>query len=110
MKKLIIAAALAVLPIVSQATTFSEKKQLQYIQEHQNAVASYAAKNNKPIPEIFSRLCNRRRVHVLELFLSRKIARSHGLVVIEMRQLYSIEGVRDFIHRVQAHRLMFRGG
>lgn len=36
MKKLIIAAALAVLPIVSQATTFSEKKQLQYIQEHQN--------------------------------------------------------------------------
>ena len=52
MKQLIIEAALAVLPIVSQATTFSEKKQLQYIQEHQNAVASYAAKNNKPIPEI----------------------------------------------------------
>lgn len=52
MKKLIVAAALVFCSMTSQATTFSEKKQMEYIQEHQSAVAAYAKKNNKPMPEI----------------------------------------------------------
>lgn len=52
MKKLIIAAALVVFSMASQANTFSESKQLQYINDHQTAVAKYAEKNGKPMPEI----------------------------------------------------------
>ncbi|KIU53559.1 hypothetical protein B8W70_00630 [Pseudomonas sp. 1239] len=52
MKKIIVAAALVIFSIASQASTFSEKRQLQYIQEHQTAVAKYAEKNGKPMPEI----------------------------------------------------------
>lgn len=52
MKKLIIAAALVVFSVASQANTFSESKQLQYTKEHQTAVAKYAEKNGKPMPEI----------------------------------------------------------
>ncbi|MHA6164088.1 DUF2790 domain-containing protein [Pseudomonas sichuanensis] len=52
MNKLIITAALVVFSMASQASTFSEERQLQYIQEHQSAVATYAEKNGKPMPEV----------------------------------------------------------
>lgn len=52
MKKIIVAAALVMFSMVSQASTFSEKRQLEYIQQHQAAVAKYAEKNGKPMPEI----------------------------------------------------------
>ncbi|MNO38335.1 hypothetical protein D3C76_284370 [compost metagenome] len=52
MKKLIIAALCVVVSTAAQANTLSEQRQLQFIQEHQQAVAAYAEKNNKPMPEI----------------------------------------------------------
>ncbi|MEX0297378.1 DUF2790 domain-containing protein [Pseudomonas putida] len=52
MKNLIVAAALAFVSMASQATNFSEQKQLSYLQEHQDAVARYAEKNGKLMPEI----------------------------------------------------------
>ncbi|MEE1922093.1 DUF2790 domain-containing protein [Pseudomonas sp. 148P] len=52
MKNIIVAAALVVFSMVSQASSFSESRQIQYIKEHQAAVARYAEKNGKPMPEI----------------------------------------------------------
>lgn len=52
MKKLVIAAALVVFSMATQANTFSEKQQSKLIKEHQEAVAAYAEKNGKQIPEI----------------------------------------------------------
>ena len=50
MKKLIIAAALVVFSVASQANTFSESKQLQYTKEHQTAVAKYCLLYTSPSP------------------------------------------------------------
>lgn len=51
MKKLVVA-ALVVFSMATQASTFSEKRQSTLIQEHQEAVAAYAERNGKQIPEI----------------------------------------------------------
>lgn len=52
MKKLIVTAALVIFSVTAQANTYSEMRQLQLIQEHQKAVAAYAEKNGKPMPDI----------------------------------------------------------
>ena len=52
MKKFTAVAGLIVFSSASQASTSFEEKQAQYIQEHQTAVANYAAKIGKPMPEV----------------------------------------------------------
>ncbi|WP_449434686.1 DUF2790 domain-containing protein [Pseudomonas putida] len=52
MKRIIIVAAVFVFSLAAQASAFSDKKQLEYLLAHQKAVATYAEKNGKPMPEV----------------------------------------------------------
>ncbi|WMW08342.1 DUF2790 domain-containing protein [Pseudomonas entomophila] len=52
MQRLILCAALLALSLSAQATGFSEQRNEQLFADHQQAVAAYAAKRDKPMPEI----------------------------------------------------------
>lgn len=52
MKKFVVTAAFIVFSMTAQANTYSESVQAKSIQEHQEAVAAYAVKNGKQVPEI----------------------------------------------------------
>ena len=52
MQRLILCAALLALSLSAQATGFSEQRNEQLFADHQQAVAAYAAKREKPMPEI----------------------------------------------------------
>ncbi|NIF18783.1 DUF2790 domain-containing protein [Pantoea sp. Cy-639] len=45
-------AALLALSLSAQATGFSQQRNEQLLQDHQQAVAAYAAKRDKPMPDI----------------------------------------------------------